>query len=195
MENIVKEIIKKAIYKAFEVSGQMEISNDSDKVNKFRTELEPFCEVVCRTIDIRFRHLTGEDIARAIELGSAGHYGIYYKINTNVIMNWIGLRWNDIRHYYNQQKEFDDRHKEYVDLNKYPMASAILFKVKWMNPKNWDEINTKELAEAIARDGDKGGKHYCSLCGFQMQKQHNIITEQVSAAEGAREFLKTLADD
>lgn len=193
--NVIEKTINNAVYKALQVNGQISITKDKSEIEKIKEDIAPFLEVVNRTINTRHKQITAEDVARGIELGSAGHYGAYKWINTNQIMTWIGLHWNDIRHYYMQNKDFDDRHEgHYVDIKEYPMAEAINFKVMYMDTTEWDEIDTKELAVHL-KESLSEGMSYVRSFGFKVDKRSNLMTGTLPNPNDVRDFLKQLPNE
>ena len=169
--------LEKAIFKAYQTVGNIPLSINNVKTNELSNELIPMYNRIEQRIDNQFYILEISDIVRAIDTGSIGEYGEFFKITEQIIVSWIKKKQdeknNRFQGNYARPEIYEDK-GTYVDQRIYPMGSAINFKTQYLIPGDWDKVDTKNLALAIKK-GHTEAVQYARQCGVEIiQRQNNL---------------------
>ena len=168
MDNDLKNKLNNIIFDAMKYTSQIDPLLNNIEIDEAKKKMQPFFDIITNAIDKYYRLMTVEDIQKALERGAAGIYGEYIKINANVILSWIAQRWTEIKHTYLTSTDYSENIS--IDLNKTPMGSAILFKMDYIDTKDWDSIDTKELAKEIKK-GITEAMQYVRKLGIEIKNQ------------------------
>ena len=115
-------------------------------------EIKELAEQFVVALKSKFHQMEIEDVKRAILNGTYGDYGTYKWVNAKVLIEWTRLKWASVL-----EKRLlvgDEDIVDKVDLNKYPLGQAIIWKMDHVKTKDWEKIPMKKVAEIIKEKGN-----------------------------------------
>ena len=119
----------------------------------------------------KFGYLTDRELTIIISMGCQGEFKRTAQIIKGYhLFSWIG-EYLEIRQkaLADHRDTFDDDEKvDKVDLNKYPLGQAIIWKMDHVKTEDWEKIPMKKVAEIIKNKGNL--RTLASDCGIELIK-------------------------